>query len=53
MYFLSNFLTPLDLTEVENWTKSSAGFINSNIPSIFLFSSIFGYFLINKKVNFY
>ena len=50
--FLSNFLTPLHLTATGTWIKSRAGFINSNIPSLFLFSSIFGYFLINKKSKF-
>ena len=50
--FLSNFLYPSDLIYHPNWIKSSAGFINSNIPSLFLFSSIFGYFLINKRSKF-
>ena len=50
--FLSNFIYPDDLIQHENWIKNSAGFINSNIPSLFLFSSIFGYFLINKRGKF-
>ena len=50
--FLSYFLSPYDLAEQANWIKYSAGFINSNIPSLFLFSSIFGYFLINKRSKF-
>ena len=50
--FLSNFISPYELIQNENWIKNSAGFINSNVPSLFLFSAIFGYFLINKKSKF-
>ena len=50
--FLSNFLSPYELYQNENWIKDSAGFINANIPSLFLFTSVFGYFLINKKNKF-
>jgi len=50
--FLSNFISPDGFIQNYYWTKDSAGFINSNIPSLFLFSSIFGYFLINKKSKF-
>ena len=47
--FLSNILISDVLIAQGNWFKISAGFINSNLPSLFLFSSIFGYFLINKR----
>ena len=49
---LSNFLSPDQFINNHNWIKNNAGFINSNIPSIFLFSSIFGYFIINKRNKF-
>ena len=47
--FFSNFLIPDELVFQGNWIKISGGFINPNLPSLFLFSSIFGYFLINKR----
>ena len=50
--FLSNFLSPDELIHHENWVKNGGGFININIPSLFLFSSIFGYFLIKNRSKF-
>ena len=47
--FISNFLIPDISIQQGNWIKISGGFINSNLPSLFLFSSIFGYFFINKR----
>ena len=51
--FLSNFVIPDELISHGNWLKFSGGFINPNLPSLFLFSSIFGYFLINKRNKFF
>ena len=42
-------MIPDELIYQGNWIKISGGFINPNLPSLFLFSSIFGYFLINKR----
>jgi hypothetical protein len=52
--FLSQIgVFPNNFSETIWWTKNYAGFTNPNLPSFFLFSSLFVYFLTAQKNKFF
>lgn len=52
VFFISNFFLPINKFDIQIWTKASIGFVNPNVPSIFIFTCICGYFLIHSKTKF-
>jgi len=53
VFFISNFFLPIASFDTPIWSKGSLGFTNPNIPGIFIFSAIFGYFIVNSRTKFF
>lgn len=48
-FFISNIFLPTSIFETDLWTKTSIGFINPNLPALFIFASILGYFIVDCR----
>ena len=49
--FLFQIFSPNKYFETDLWTKTSIGFINPNLPALFIFASILGYFIVDCREN--